>query len=372
VARIRYEVQREQPDVGLLDELVASHRRIGVDGLLRSRGRRARPGPVPARAAVEGFRWNPLDDWSRRWWPQGIEVLNERDDVLVVSWFAQQRRGATQGARITVVDRRDPRRPRYHHVLLVEPVRVEAGRGEAGVTMRPVEIHAGGLAVVGDRLHVAATYGGLRTFLLSDILRTRGRGPFGYRRVLPQSGHERLVGGEGDERMRFSFVSLERDSSGGADHLVVGEFGPDGAGRRLGRIPVDPASHGPASHGPASHDSASHESASRESASRRVEVADLHEPGIPRMQGAAVIDGTWFVSASHGSRPGDLWVGSGGTWVRHPAVLPPGPEDLAASHDGRRLWSLSEYPGRRWVFSIDARRWRDEPAPRDSASSFGS
>ena len=351
MARIRYEMHGEQPEGGLLDELVAAHRRIGVEGLLRSRGRRARPGRVPATAAVEGFRWGPLDEGSRRWWPQGIEVLDERDDVLVVSWFAQQRRGLTQGARITVVDRRDPRRPRYHHVLLVEPVRVDARPGRRAVGMRPVEIHAGGLAVVGDRLYVAATYDGLRTFTLGDILRTRGRGPFGYEHVLPQSGHERLVGGEGDGRMRFSFVSVERDSSGGADRLVVGEFGPEGAGRRLGRVPVRSASRDLASH---------------DFPAQPVELADLHEPGIPRMQGAAVIDGTWFVSSSHGVRPGDLWVGSGGstrTWVRHLAVLPPGPEDLTASHDRRRLWSLCEYPGKRWVFAIDAERWRAEPEP---------
>jgi hypothetical protein len=344
VARIRYEVHGQQPEHGLLDELMAGHHRVGIDGLLRRRGRRAYPGRPAVPAAVEGFRWGTLDGWSRRWWPQGIEVLEgygagneDHDGVLLVSWFAQQRRGATQGARITVVDRRDPRRPRYHHVLLVEPVR------EGSVArMRAVEIHAGGLAVVGDRLYVAATYGGLRTFRLGDILRTRGRGSFGYRHVLPQSGHERLLGGgnsgDGDTRMRFSFVSLERDSAGGTDHLVVGEFGPESVGRRLGRVPVG-------------------------TASPRVEIIDMHEPGIPRMQGAAVIDGTWFVSASHGSRPGDLWVGSGGTWVRHPAVLPPGPEDLTASHDGRRLWSLSEYPRKRWVFTIDAQRWRAEPAP---------
>jgi len=340
VAQIRYEVHGEQLDEGLIDELAAVHRRIGVGGLLQSRGRRARPGRPSFPAAIEGFRWAALDAWSQRWWPQGIELLEEHragDNVLLVSWFAQQRRGATQGARITVVDRRDPRRPRYHHVLLVEPSR----EGD-GVGMRPIGIHAGGLAVVGDRLYVAATYGGLRTFRLHDILRTRGRGPFGYRHVLPQSGHHRLVGGQNDPandtRMRFSFVSVERDSSGGADHLVVGEFGPESGGRRLGRIPM-------------------------RTASERAEVIDLHEPGIPRMQGATVVDGTWFVTASHGSRPGDLWVGSGGTWVRHPTVLPPGPEDLTASHDGRRLWSLSEYPRHRWVFAMDAQRWRDEPSP---------
>jgi len=347
VASVRYQVHRENHDSGLIDELAARHPRVGVAGVLGARGRRARVGRVPAPAATEGLRWAPLDGWSRRWWPQGIEVLQgadpARDDALLVSWFAQQRRGFSQGARVTVVDRRDPRRPRYHHVLLVEPF-----RDGAAVGMRPVVIHAGGLAVVGSRLYAAATYGGLRRFDLGDILRVRGRGPFGYPYVLPQSGHERLVGGEntgdGDERMRFSFVSVERAPKGGrgegrsgGEHLVVGEFGPEHHGRRLGRIPLA-------------------------GADERVEVIDLHEPGIARMQGATVVGGTWFVSASHGSRPGDLWVGSGGTWARHPAVLPPGPEDLSASHDGRRLWSLSEYPGKRWVFAMDAERWRKESA----------
>jgi hypothetical protein len=233
---------------------------------------------------------------------------------------------------VSVVDRRDPQRPRYHHVLLVEP-----WRDGSVIRMRAVGIHAGGLAVVDNRLFVAATYGGLRTFDLNDVLRVSGRGPFGYRHVLPQSGHERVLGGEGDTRMRFSFVALERDSSGASKHLVIGEFGPDRHGRRLGRMPVG-------------------------GVAERVEVIDVHEPGIPRMQGATVVDGTWFVSASHGLQAGDLWAGSGGTWVQHRGVLPPGPEDLTASHDGRRLWSLCEYPRQRWVFAMDAARWRGEPA----------
>lgn len=336
MARIRYELHGEQPERGLIDEFAAMHRRIGIAGLLRGRGRRARAGRVPASAAIEGFRWGLLDDWSQRWWPQGIDLLEGpgegRDEVLLVSWFAQERHGASQGARITVVDRRDRRRPRYHHVLLVEP-----WRDGSVIRMRSVGIHAGGLALIGDRLYAAATYGGLRRFELGDILRVRGRGPFGYRHVLPQSGHERLVGGDGDDRMRFSFVSLERDSSGGDPHLVVGEFGPEARGRRLGRVAIGDRA-------------------------ARVEVIDLHEPGIPRMQGATVVDGAWFVTASHGSKPGDLWVGSCGAWVQHRGVLPPGPEDLSASHDGRRLWSLSEYPHARWVFAIDVQRWLDEPA----------
>jgi hypothetical protein len=332
VASIRYAVQGESTEDGLIEALAARHPRIGIAGLLRRPGRRARGGRPPIEAAIDGFRWGVLDDWSQRWWPQGIEVLDGRDDVLVVSWFAQQRRGSTQGARLTVVDRRDRARPRYHHVLLVEP-----WRDGTAIGMRPVTIHAGGLAVVGDHLYAAATYGGLRHFELGDILRVTGRAPFGYRCVLPQSGHARVVGGAGEQRMRFSFVSVERTASGSGDHLVVGEFGPGAPGRKLGRLPA---------------------TGIHSRTGEPVELIDVHEPGIARMQGAALVDGTWFATASHGERAGDLWVGSGGAWVRHPGVLLPGPEDLAASHDGARLWSLSEYPHRRWVFALDAARWR--------------
>jgi hypothetical protein len=312
---------------------------------------------VTVPAAVESFRWNLVDDWSPRWWPQGVEVLTDRDEgdtldeLLVVSWFAQEVRGTSQGARISVVDRRDPRRPRYHHVLLVEPVR-EAD-GSAGFA--PVRIHAGGLARVGHVLYAAATFGGLRRFDLRDILRFTGRGPFGYRCVLPQSGHHTLhpvgEGGEaGDDRMRFSFVSVEHVTDGRGDHLVVGEFGPHELGRRLGRIPV-------------AADADATDAAAR-SLHDAVEVVDLEEPRIPRMQGAAVVDGTWFVSASNGLHPGDLWVGARAeatsilVWRRHRHVLPMGPEDLAVSTDGTRLWSLCEYPRHRAVYAMDARRWR--------------
>lgn len=350
---IRYELRGESPEEGLIDELAAVHPRIGVEGLLRRRGIRAWPGRVPAKAAVEGFRWGLFDSWTPRWWPQGVEVLDDNEGLLVVSWFAQTRRGSSQGARISVVDRRDPARPRYHHVLLVEPTR----DSERKAAVAPIQVHAGGLARLGHRLYAAATFGGLRVFDLRDIMQLTGRGLFGYRCVLPQSGHQRLHGGHGDERMRFSFVSVERGATGGrgsagggagtgegtdgGDHLIIGEFGPHQTGRRLGRIPV----------------------AGLTPSAEPTAVTEVHEPGIPRMQGAAVIDGTWFVSASNGLKPGDLWVGSGASWTCHRGVLPPGPEDLCATADGRRLWSLCEYPRRRWVYAMDPARWRELPGP---------
>jgi hypothetical protein len=70
------------------------------------------------------------------------------------------------------------------------------------------------------------------------------------------------------------------------------------------------------------------------------------------MQGVALRDGVWAVSASRGDRePGDLWIGPRDTLVRHPGALPPGPEDLAYD-DAGRLWGASEFPGRRWLYEL--------------------
>ena len=46
-----------------------------------------------------------------------------------------------EGVRLSFVDLRDARRPRYHHVLLVEPVRGDDG----SIRADPVSIHAGGI-----------------------------------------------------------------------------------------------------------------------------------------------------------------------------------------------------------------------------------
>ena len=76
------------------------------------------------------------------------------------------------------------------------------------------------------------------------------------------------------------------------------------------------------------------------------------------MQGVAVHGSTWYVSASSGEgNPGDLHVGVPGRMHRHRGVLPTGPEDVDWSRPGEELWCLTEWPGRRWVFPIDVRRW---------------
>ncbi len=309
--------------------MLARHERVGLEGLLAPRARRGRLTEVPAPAAEEGFRWGVWDGRTPTWWPQGIDVRPDEGGpggrLLVVSWYAQRRRVAA-AARLSFVRLRPGERPRYQHVLLVEPL------PDGGST--PIAVHAGGIAWHEDRVYVADTFGGMRLFRVGDILRVRRRwrhGLRGFRYVLPQEAAFEALTPDGARRMRYSFVSLETGEHG--PQFVVGEY-RDGDDGRLARIPLDPGA--------------------------RVSTLAFHAPALRRMQGVCVVDGTWFVTTSSGTLPGDLWAGEPGNLVRREGVLPPGPEDLAREPGTRMLWSLSEHPGRRFVYRIDPDRWIPE------------
>lgn len=276
--------------------------RVGLDGLLARGGRRARWAGMPG-AAVSGgcgIRWPWREQRDRSWWPQGVDV---RGHIVAVSWHHKVN-GADDAARVTFIDLRDNRRPRFSHVQLVD------------AELSPIPIHAGGIAWSGERLFIADTFGGLRHFDVGDIARS------GREYLLPQSGGYEASTTEGERRMRYSFVSLEHAASG--PMLVAGEY-RSGTDARLVRVPLDGGAE-----------------------------TELHLPGMYRMQGVCVVDGTWYITTSNGrDGGGDLWVGQPGELVRHKAVLPPGPEDLAREPGTRRLWSASEYPGSRWVYAID-------------------
>jgi len=326
VLGLPFHLRSEPSDRAALDDLIASGaERVGLDGLLAVPGRRAWPAVARGAAAGHAFRWSVRDTFDATWWPQGIDVAEHRGRrVLAVSWFAHPVRGVERGVRVTFVDLRFPRRPRYHHVLLVDPVRDAPG----DVRLDPVVIHAGGIGWLDDRLLVADTFGGIREFHLDDLLLVP-QPVFGYQYVLPQHSRHRAHKVEGDRGMRFSFLSIEHGD--GVRSVVAGEYGDGSRPDRLVRFDLDGEDDG----------------------------GELHEPGLYRMQGACLVDGTWYVTTSNGrSDGGDLWVGTPGAMTRHRHVLPAGPEDLAYDRGARRLWSLSEWPGRRRVFSIEAARWR--------------
>jgi hypothetical protein len=235
------------------------------------------------------------------------------------------------GSRVSVVDLRDPRRPRYHHVLLVAPRRTAAG-----TVFDPVVVHAGGLVWSGDRLLVAATGGGFREFRLSGILSMprrgllrRASGPFGYRFLLPEFGT--FVPPAEGKKLRYSFIALEGDDDPAELRLVSGEYSKKGEPKLVRLRVLD----------------------------GRVAVDETHVPGITEMQGVVLTDDTWFVNASRGDKlGGDLWSGTPGAMTRHEHVLPPGPEDLAYWPERRQLWSVTEFPGKRWVYAVDVDRYR--------------
>jgi hypothetical protein len=83
------------------------------------------------------------------------------------------------------------------------------------------------------------------------------------------------------------------------------------------------------------------------------------------MQGAACLDGAYFVSISNGRvGRGHLWVGAPESgFGRHALALPVGPEDLSVCPSRGLLWSLSEYAGRRAVFALRTGDWTGPRRP---------
>ncbi|SHG18173.1 hypothetical protein [Geodermatophilus nigrescens] len=346
----RHALVATRPRADLVDRLAGRLERVSLEGVLADPGRAAEACAVPAAAAGGGLTWDEADRDDPVWWPQGIASLPS-GGVLLVSWYGRRRRSLRgPGTRISVVDRTDPDRPRYRHVLLVRP------RRRLGIlTAGAVRVHAGGIAVHRGLLYVADTVSGVRVFRLADVMRAprrrggRGRrASRGHEHVLPQYVAYRVPLRSALRGLRHSFLSV--GTVDGRPELVVGEYRRNGqAAPRLVRFPLDPVTGLPAAD-------------SRGTVAPRA----VYEDQPRRMQGVAVHGSTWFVTASAGPEVGgDLYVGAPGRWRRHRRVLPAGPEDLAWSVPGEELWCVSEWPGRRWVFPVAADRWRGpEPEKR--------
>lgn len=325
---------------------------VGLRGVLRDTNRVARSVPAPSEAAVDSMVWDARDQRTTRWWPQGITTSADASpggsgtfegrSVVITSWYARGWVGRLLGSRLSVIDGVDGPSHGYRHVLLMERVRL----GRFLPWFRPVRVHAGGIVWFGDHLYVAGSSRGVRVFRLDDILRVRNRlWSRGYRYVLPQLTTYVAQRDADAAPLTYSFLSL--DHAGEVPHLVAGEYGRKGGSHRLVRFVLDP------------------ETGLLRSDERGWAVpAALYDRQVARMQGATVVDGTWIISASSGEGiPGDLWVGRPGGYTRHRGVLPTGPEDLTYWPQRGQVWTLTEWPGRRWVFGIDVARWT-APPPR--------
>jgi hypothetical protein len=319
-------------------------------GDLDRQGRRSLLGRFAGRAVRRAYTWDGADRRDPHWWPQGISTSADASDaedvegrrVLAVSWYAKH----DQGVRVSFVDLATRR---YRHVLLVVPTLKDGLLG-----LEPLKVHAGGIVWCGPYLHIAATARGVITCRLDDILRLPDRASavdrfgieddqvssFGYRYVLPVRFSYRAVTGDGLQRLRYSFLSLDRMSD--PPQLVAGEYGNSRQTRRLARFPLDPETLF---------------LAAGEDGITRPLVLD--EAGAVRTQGAAIAGGTWYLTASTGPWvPGSVYVGRPGTWRRHRWATPMGPEDVSWWPSTDLLWSVSEHRRRRWVYAMP-RSWFD-------------
>ena len=351
-------LRRSEERVSEIDALaVALERtgggRVGLTGVLADLNRTATVVRVPALAARWGFRWDDEDSRSRRWWPQGITTSADHDDteeyggrrIVLTTSYSKDLAGVHKGSRITVVDLEGGHRLRYRHVLLVEAFT----RDDGEVDVRPLEVHAGGVVWRGDHLHVAGTARGISTFRVDDVMRVGalgardrlgvGQGSFGYRYVLPVRFSYDAFADEGHERMRYSFLSLDR-SRPDSHRLLAGEYGRRGRTTRLLDFEMDPVT-----------------GLLRTSAEGQARPLSLSPEGLEGMQGATVVDGRWYVTTSAGQYlRGSLYVGQPGAFRRRARVLPVGVEDITYWPSRDELWSLSEYPGHRYVFAMDRGR----------------
>jgi hypothetical protein len=326
--------------------------RAGVDAVLADLNRQARRTFLLGRwrlgRAVDwAFAFDRADRADPRWWPQGISTSADASDtgdfggrhVLAVSWYAKDE----SGVRMTFVDLGSLR---YRHVLLVVPLLDRHGM----LVLRPLLVHAGGIVWNGPYLHVAATARGLMTCRVDDIMRvpevrgSRARdrlgligqqvASYGYRYVLPVRFSYRAYADEGYDRLRYSFLSLDRSAERPA--LVAGEYGRTGQTTRLAHYHLEPDTL--------------MLSTGEDGFSRPIGV---DEGGVNRMQGASIVDGRYYVTVSHGPwKPGSVYVGTPGDLVEHRFATPMGPEDIAYWPSTERFWSVSEHPHRRWVFSM--------------------
>lgn len=309
-----------------IDHLVEiSGGRAGLAGVLGDLDRQGRRGFAPGLAVRSAFTWDREDRRTPVWWPQGLSTSADAEDsetvagrrLLMASWYAKD----DQGSRLTVVDLETRR---YRHVRLVVPDFDESG----DFRLNPLRIHAGGLVWRGRHVHLAATARGIVTCHLDDVVRHEGA----Y--ALPVRFTYEAWADEGLERLRYSFLSLDR--SGPEPALLAGEYGRGDQTRRLVRYPLDAATGALAT--------------SEDGIARPV---SLDDGGVGQMQGAAAVGDRLFVTVSHGPwHPGSVYAGRPGELRRHRYATPMGPEDVSWWPSTGRLWSLSEHPRRRWVFAM--------------------
>jgi hypothetical protein len=318
--------------------------RVGLDDVLDDLDRKGRRSLFRARAIHRAYTFDAADRRDPRWWPQGVTTSADASDeeviagrrIVAIAWYAKELPGdeVKQGSRITFFDLATRR---YRHVLLVVPV-LKDGKAD----IEPLTVHAGGIVWYGPYMHVAATAKGFFTCRLDDLLRVRDDEveAYGHRYVLPVRFSYKAETDEGHERLRYSFMSLDKGAS--PPEIVAGEYGRgETATRRLARFAIEP------------------ETLLLATTEDGVTRPSMLDEGVGQMQGAVVARGRYHVTVSKGPRTfGSVYTGAPGAFRLHRWATPMGPEDIAYWPSTDELWSVSEWPRRRWIFSMK-RTWFD-------------
>jgi hypothetical protein len=372
------------PAVAALDTALASKRRTVAEVMSaanRARGALCHPADAAALsdrsgADVTGFCWEPGDDNTVEWYPQGLATSRdavgaggqyEGHQLMVVSWYHRgaggvEGAGFLKGVRISLVDWDADFPNAYRHLELVEPYL----QADGTPSFRPLvvhnsdgtqrSVHAGGIAWYGNLLYLADTWYGLRVFDLRKIYSVStddatkfGRQPdgsyqaAGYAYVVPQVASVRPQALEVTS-IRFSTVSVDRATEPAS--LVVGESaaGATEAASRARAIRFD-------------LDSATgmlREDGGTVRASRALHV------GLVLMQGVVSRGGRFFFATTAPGGAGTLhyWSGTGGTvhshaWAYFPESLSYWPDPDLPDY----LWTLTEHPGHRLVVAVPQADW---------------
>lgn len=302
---------------------------------------------------LAGFGWDADDAADERWYPQGITSSHDAmpgglwrgHEIVLVSW-ALDNYAAT---RISFAELEAGAVRRYRHVLLGEPTRWP---WERRVRLRPVRVHAGGIAWSGPYLWVADTIRGLRAFAVDEILELPG-GDL----VMPQVGahHLRPFAAIAARGPRFSFVSLERSPGDAPPTLLSGEYRDKRPGARIVRWPLPEKGPRPP---------------------RALAASAAFRTGRTNLQAVLGIDRRLLLVSSAGRRPGSLAVYRDGD--ANPSAVHPwatGPEDLTHLRGRDLVISLTERPGApscagcgRAVFGVSASGLLGSPAAATVAS----
>ena len=330
--------------------------RVGLHAMLGDLNRRGRRTWLPLPTVSRAYTFDAADRRDLRWWPQGVSTSADASptgevagrEVVAVSWYARRMpgdRGPHHGSRVTFFDLGSGS---YRHVLLVVPRLAPAAAG-GRLELEPLRVHAGGIVWCGPWLHVAATARGFFSCRLEDLVRvpdhlaaarSAGLGvgdgrvaTYGHRYLLPVRFGYRAEADGGQERLRYSFLSLDHESEPRA--VIAGEYGRGGQTRRLARFPLDSDTLLLAT--------------DDDGVSRPLGL----DEGVAGTQGAVVARGRYHLTVSHGPWvPGSVYVGQPGALHRHRWATPMGPEDVAYWPQTDELWSVTEHPLRRWLFAV--------------------